>query len=475
MSKAYHTIIVGSGLAGMAAADILTRYGLSILVIDDNPHTGGQLLRKPSHTGSAVKRFEPDRLKRRGMLLAERLKTSKAHLFNCAQVLGIFPERSVLLETRYHRTIEYRADALILATGARERQLPFKGWTLPGVMATGAAQILMKSSGILPGRNALIGGCGPLIFAVAAEILANSGGVQAVLDQCTTIRKLKAVTAALPPWSKLIEGAVYLAQLALARVPLKTGVRIVEAQGRQDLETVIAGRVDEHGHVIQGTEKIFRTDTLAVGYGFSPNIELPQQAGCAISYGDEKGGWYVDVSETMATSVTGIYAVGETTGIAGATKSVLEGQIAAWDILYIQGRIDRHTYKKHTRPLMHKRRQQVQFGHLLNLLCRMEPEWYEDIPDETIVCRCEEITLGEIRRQMNNGFYTMQSVKKATRSGMGICQGRICGPIIFDVIGAFSQQQPAEIGFTSARAPVKTVLLKALAQMSKNGGFPIRN
>ena len=355
---------------------------------------------------------------------------------------------------------------MILATGARERHLPFKGWTLPGVMTTGAAQILMKGSGILPGRKTLIGGCGPLMLVLAAEILANGGKVRAVLDQSVAAGKLKAVTAGPSIWPKLLEGAVYLTRLAAARVPMKQGVRIVEARGRHELEAVVTARVDTNGCIIQGTEQIYPTDTLAVGYGFSPNIELPQQAGCSVSHAVDKGGWHVDVSATMATSVDDIYAVGETTGIAGAGKSLIEGQIAAWDILFKQGRVDRQTGEKHSRPLMRRRSRQVRYGHFLNQLCRLQPDCCADIPDEVIVCRCEEISMGEVRRQLNNGFATMNGIKKATRCGMGNCQGRTCGPILFDMISAFSQRPPVAVGYPSARAPVKTVTLGALAKMT---------
>jgi NAD(P)H-nitrite reductase large subunit len=207
---------------------------------------------------------------------------------------------------------------------------------------------------------------------------------------------------------------------------------------------------------------------LAVGYGFSPTIELPQQAGCSVSYSVDKGGWHVNVDASMATTVTGIYAVGETTGIAGAAKSLVEGQIAAWDILYRQGRVNRQDLEDQIRPLMRQRNRQVQYGRFINQLCRLAPECYADIPDETIVCRCEEVSMGEVRRQLNNGFSTMNGIKKATRCGMGNCQGRTCGPILFDMISAFTQQPPATVGFTSARSPVKTVALGALAQMAMN-------
>jgi thioredoxin reductase len=466
MNKRYHVVIAGSGIGGMAAAKLLSGYGLRILVVDENRHMGGQLLRKQPHGRQTPRRFEPDRIKHMGMGLVKQLGKESIDTLNGAQVLGIYPQHTLLVEDSRGRVSEYRADALILATGARERQLPFRGWDLPGVISTGAAQILMKSSGVLPGRNTLIAGCGPLMLVLAAEITANGGRVHAVLDQNGVAEKLDAFTAGRSIWPKLLEGAVYLSRLAAARVPLKQRVRVIEARGSDHLERVVAARVDANGDIIQGTERIHVTDTLAVGYGFSPNIELPQQAGCAVSYTIDKGGWHVAVSATMATSVDAVYAVGETTGIGDAGKSLIEGQIAARDLLFKLGLVNRKTHEKHMRSLLRRRNQQLRYGRFLNRLCRLQPGCYEGIPDDTMVCRCEKIPMGEIRRQLANGFDTISGIKKATRCGMGHCQGRICGPILSDMIGAFTQQPPAAVGITSARAPVKTVPLGALARMT---------
>jgi NADPH-dependent 2,4-dienoyl-CoA reductase/sulfur reductase-like enzyme len=468
MNKPYRIVIVGSGLAGMAAADLLSRYGLHVLVADDNAHTGGQLLRKALYTEKGQGRFKTDWVKRHGFKLAERLKQSSIQILNGTQVLGIYPEHSILLETPDGRTSEHRADAIILATGAREKQIPFKGWSLPGVMATGAAQILMKSSGILPGRKTLIGGNSPLMLVLAAEILANRGHVQAVLDQSTIAGKLKSVAAQPSVIPKIIEAVAFFARLVAARVPYKQGLSIVEARGSNQLEEVVVARLDNTGSIIQGTGQIFPTDTLAVGYGFVPNIELSQQAGCAVSYDVDKGGWYVEVSNTMTTSVNNIYAVGEVNGIAGGGKSLVDGQIAAWDLLCKQGIVDLKTCKKQIQPLIRQRNRQLRYGRFLNRFCQLPPHSFASIPDGVTVCRCEEITMGDIRKQLSNGLATMNSIKRATRCGMGNCQARTCGPILSEIISALAEKPPTAIGCTSARAPVKAVSIDSLARMNSD-------
>jgi NADPH-dependent 2,4-dienoyl-CoA reductase/sulfur reductase-like enzyme len=381
------------------------------------------------------------------------------------QVLGIYPQQTLLVASQHEQVAEYRAEALILATGARERQVPFPGWTLTGVISTGGAQILMKGSGILPGEKPLISGSSPLMLALAAEILANGGRVLAVLDEGSTAQKRLAFGAGAAIIPKLCEGALYLARLLAAGVPLRQSVRVLEARGKRWLEAVVAASVDARGRIRQGTERVYATDTLAMGHGFVPNIELPCQAGCRTHYAVDKGGWHVVVAETMETSVPGLYAVGETTGIAGGEKSLVEGRLAAWHVLRARGRVDAKTYAARVRPLLRRRRLQVRYGSFFNRLCRPPGALYAQIPDDTIVCRCEEISLGEIRRQMGSGFTTMNGIKRASRCGMGHCQGRTCAPILFDLLSETNRHCPEAIGNVSWRAPVKTVSLGALAQM----------
>ena len=461
MKDRYHIVIIGCGFAGLAAAEILATHRIDVLLLDENIHTGGQLLRKTARHPSFRRRYEQDQLKQFGFKLVNRIQRTDIHMKHNSQVLGIYPERKLLIADGSERVMELKTDFIICATGAREKYLPFKGWTLPGVMSTGAAQILMKSSGILPGCQTLIAGGGPLPLVLAAEILLNKGNVNAVLDQTLSIEKL----GIFPLWRhhgrKMLEGAYYLSKLLLARTPLKQGMRIVEAIGKQQLEEVVAAKVDRQGRVITGTETTYRPEALAVGYGFTPNIELPQQAGCSTEYRKEKGGWIVSVDDCMESSCDDIYAVGEITGIAGAKKSYIEGQIAAWSILNKLALAKKHQLQANLALLKRDRKHQVQYGRFLNALCHLPPTSYESIHDATIICRCEEISMGTIRRYLADGFATMGALKKATRCGMGNCQGRICGPIMSDILGAYNRQAPGQVGPPSVRAPIKAVPIGA--------------
>ncbi len=475
MNVQYHVIIVGSGIAGLSAAATLAGHGLDILIIDESGHRGGQLLRKTRLKPSCFSKFEPDLMKSKGFDLVWTINKDPDidWLFN-ARVLGIFKDRRLLVhienikthgEKASEKIIEVRAENLILATGAREKYLPFKGWTLPGVMSLGAAQILMKSYGVLPAHNTLIAGTSPLMMVLASEILGNKGKVTALVDENSMIKKLTFLPLIKNHWSKLLEGAFYTSRMFLNRVSVFQGYRVIQASGNKGFQSAIMAKTTPRGDVIPGTEVRFFSGALLVGYGFAPNIELPVQAGCKLEYQENKGGWVVKVDETLESSCRSVYAAGEITGIAGAKKSFIQGKLAAMSILKKVGKINARNPKKiftaEIQRLLFLNHQQTAYSSFLNRLCQAPASAYAAIPDETIICRCEQITMGTIKKNIQQGFDTISSLKKATRCGMGRCQGRICGPVIFDIITALTQKKPEHIGCSLSRAPVKNVNIKA--------------
>ena len=471
MKAHYHVIIVGSGFAGLSAARMLSGQGLAILVIDESGKPGGQLLRKTPLKPSYFPKIEPDRMKSKGFDLVRTINKIPGidWLFQ-TQVLGIFKDRRLLVHIENIKTpegkssgkiLEIRAEHIILATGARERYLPFKGWTLPGVMSLGSAQILMKSYGVLPARNTLIAGTSPLMMALASEILGNRGKVTALMDENSMTKKLGFLPLIHHHWPKLMEGARYTARMVLNRVPILQRYRVIEARGKHGFESAIMAKITPKGEVISGTKTEFPAGALAVGYGFVPNIELPVQAGCDPEYHKSKGGWVVKVNETLESSFRSVYAVGEITGIAGAKKSFIQGKLAALSILKIMGKINAKNWKKEVQVLISLDHQQAKYASFLNHLCQVPASAYAAISDETMICRCEEITMGTIKKNIQKGFDTIGSLKKATRCGMGRCQSRICGPVIFDIITALTQKTPGDIGCSLSRVPVKNVNIKA--------------
>jgi NAD(P)H-nitrite reductase large subunit len=255
-----------------------------------------------------------------------------------------------------------------------------------------------------------------------------------------------------------------MAKLILARTPVKFGTRIIEARGQKSLEEVLTVKIDRNGRAQPGSEAVHPCESLALGYGFVANIELAQLAGCRLEYDKNRGGWMVWVTEDLKTSVPGIFAAGEITGIAGAAKAVTEGQLAALSILLNLAKISSDTFLARSTPLKKARNQHLRFGGYFNAQHKIPGEIIRSIAEEAIVCRCEDITMGEIKTAVLNGCATPDAVKKAVRTGMGICQGRTCAPIIYEVIAALKGTAADHIFPLSVRTPLKAVALKALAE-----------
>jgi bacterioferritin-associated ferredoxin len=265
----------------------------------------------------------------------------------------------------------------------------------------------------------------------------------------------------------LVEGGRFLSKLVLSGVPMRFRTRIIEARGNGSLEQVVSAPVDGSGHAISGREKTYPTPLLATGHGFSANIELAQMAGCCSEFSAERGGWVVSTDNNLETSLPGIFAAGEITGIAGALKSICEGEIAALAVLRQLGRSSGPWVEKQLSKLRRERIHHLQFGKYFNLLYRIPDAAYLDIPDETLVCRCEDVTMGDIRRAVANGYDTPATLKIALRSAMGDCQGRVCGPVVYDILAALTGKSQGSMTPLVVRPPVKPVSIGSLASYSE--------
>ena len=464
MASKHNVIIVGLGLAGLSAANALKGRGLSILLLDENRSPGGQYIRGIPRSLGIDSRPVRERLKRVGYRLAKDLELPGVSLQQGTQIIGMEADGDVWTYTEDDRIEKHHADHIILATGARECFMPFPGWTLPGVISTGAAQLLIKSAGVLPGRNILVGGSGPLPLALAGEISAARGRVCAYWNQATWSQQLRTLTYCRHHVAKVVLGMQCMARLFVSRSPVLHGQKVLEARGNNVLEEVVLTGMSHDGYSVEGSERTFTVDCLAVGNGFVPNLELAMLAGCEIEHDSAKGGWIVKVDDSMQSSIQSIFAAGELTGIAGAEKSMIEGSIAGLTIADRLGAVnDRAVEQQELFRLQKRRQREIAFGALLNALSQPSPGMILELPDETMICRCEDINLGQIRAQIRNGFKTLDTIKKATNSGMGMCQGRTCGPIIQEIIAVYTKGMPEECSPYTVRNPVKPIRLSALA------------
>ena len=452
----YDLLVVGGGPAGLAAVDEAARLGLHVGLVDERPTLGGQIYKQPGLVVRDHRALGRDHL--RGRRLIERAQGSGARLLLSTSCVSLRGTTAVLVEDGgVARTVTARD--VLLAPGAHDRPVVFPGWTLPGVLTAGAAQTIVKTQRVAPGKRVLFAGSGPLALAFPAQLHHYGVNVVEALEAGPPPgpRDLLRLSVAARGNAPLLRDAIgYRTELLRARVPLRYRRIIVRAEGRERVERVVHATVDADWRVLPGTEQSVDVDTLCVGYGFFPSVELMRVAGCDLRYDENLGGPVVVVDEWLRTTVPGISAAGDGTGIAGSYVAEDEGRLA---VLGIAG--DEERARTVRRRLAAKRR----FQHALLRVHRIGAGIYELATADTVVCRCEEVTLAELERAIE-ATADINVVKGFTRVTMGLCQGRNCQRQVAALIAARHGGRIADLPFATARSPVRPVPIGAVADES---------
>ena len=428
-------VIVGVGPAGLAAAQRASAAGLDVILLDAAPQAGGQIWR--ARQGVAA---EPV-----ARALA-RLAPAGVRVLAGTRVVMALPERTLLIDGP-DGAQRLRWNALVLATGARERLLPFPGWTLPGVFGAGGLQALVKGGWPIAGRRVLVAGSGPLLLAAAATLRREGANVVGLAEEAgpAALARFAGSLAAHPRKSlqALRLGA------ALLGVPSMIGQRVVAAEGDGRVERV----------VLQGEGGRTRTlacDALAAGWGLVPQTELAQSLGCALA--QRFGAPAIVVDAQQCTSVDGVFAIGECTGVAGATAAQLQGEVAGHaiaDDVDIGGAVD-------APPRLARRlAREHAFAAAVAAAFSAPSDWAERLRDDTLVCRCEDVPWSALRDQPD-----LRAAKLATRCGMGHCQGRLC----HDTLAAVMHWPRLPVRAPLSPAPLATLL--AIPEHPSNEELP---
>jgi D-hydroxyproline dehydrogenase subunit alpha len=454
--------VIGAGPAGLAAAVEAFGAGAGVILMDEYLRLGGQFFKQLPSTFKLEQAARLDRDYARGQELMRLVSGGNGEVWLDAQEWGAFDGRTLAVN-RDRRSVQLRAEKIIVATGAYDRPVPFPGWTLPGVVTAGAAQTLVKSQGVLPGQRVLLVGTGPFQLPVARQLLHAGATIVAVVEAVSLPTLMRGSLGAAARPGRIPEGLAYWTEIRRAGAPFMFGHTILRAEGDGRVQRAILTAIDDEWRVKPGTERSFDVDAVCLGFGFLPSTQITQLLGCTEQFDPLAGGFLPVHGACMETGVPGVFVAGESAGIGGSDVAMLEGRLAATEALLQLGRIDQAEAGRRRASIRPELERARRFAGYINRTFAVKPAIFERIPDDTVVCRCEEVTAGEIRRAAVEGADTQRSVKIATRAGMGLCQGRICGTVTAQLASLATGMPVERFGYPSARPPIKPVRLSDLA------------
>lgn len=441
-------VVVGSGPAGMAAASEARSLGLSVLLLDEQPDIGGQIYRRIEKAPSNLLAIlGPDYSA--GKHLADEFKRSGSRSVHDATVWNVTTEGVVDYVADGHAA-QVAGRYVLLASGAMERPFPIDGWTLPGVMGAGAGQIMLKGAGALPNDPVILAGCGPLLYLLAWQYIRAGAQIAAVVD--TTPRAaygqaLRHVGGALVGWRDVVKGLKLL--LAIRR----SGIRVYK--GATNLKVEGTTRAEGLKFEVRGRTKTIPASLVLLHQGVVPNTQLSWSTGSDHTWDKEQLCWRPVTDDAGRIGDTQLYIAGDSRGIVGANASAVQGRLAAISIARSLG----FSTKTHREGVLRaKLRKFTAIRPFLDTLYRPRNE-NRIPPDHVIVCRCEEVSAGQIRKYVEIGCLGPNQAKAFGRCGMGPCQGRLCGLTVTEVISEARAVEPSEVGYYRVRSPIKPILL----------------
>lgn len=458
-SPSLRPVIIGAGPAGVRAAATLAAHGLSPVVIDEAPRPGGQIYRQPlpglTRPPQALYGFEAAKARSvhtalipYGDQIDHRAETLVWNLEKGAlDLLSRTPDGAPISQT-------LPFDRLILATGATDRILPMPGWTRPGVFSLGGAQIALKAQGCGIGSRVVFAGTGPLLYLIAYQYAKAGATVAAVLDTAPFSARLRALPGLMACPDTLLKGLYYTGWLMARGVPVRSGVTLTSITG-----TAITGTdADQPVTAIRwqdcnGRPHETACDGIGLGYGLRPETQLADLAGCRFSFNATDHAWTPDRDPAGRSSVPGIYLAGDGAGIAGADAAEAAGERAALALLEDAGLTPDPA---RIRVLDRRLRRFRRFRTALWSAFPVPARWAGTLPDDLVLCRCEEITVGTLRQTVRTDAPDdLNRLKALSRIGMGRCQGRMCSVATAEVLAHETGRPVAAIGRLRPQPPIK--------------------
>ena len=461
MTEALDLLIVGAGPAGMSAAIRARALELSVMVVDEQPAPGGQIWRGIETVGKSARSKLLGAAYLEGLEVAQRFRKSGAPFEAKTSLWHVEPGPRAFLKAG-GRAYDIAPKTLLLATGAQERPIPFPGWTLPGVMTVGAGQILLKSANQIPDKPVWIAGAGPLALLYAIQLLDADAEIAGFLDTTPKGRTIGNLPSLLKAaWGApgdLVKGVKWLTRLR-AVGNYVFNVSDIRADGTDKLERIT---------YTLSSGKVVTVDAqlLMVHEGIVPIIHPTMSLGCDHVWNDRQDSFAPRLDEWGETSEENIYVAGDGAGIGGAIAACRRGEIAAIGIALSLGHLSKTHAEKEAAPLRRQLDKALSSRPFLDGIYRPRPQVFEPY-DEAIACRCEEVTVGQIRKLCASGHSDPNQVKTSTRAGMGACQGRLCNYTVASIIAAETGRHPAEIGVYRVRPPFKPLTLEELSSLDR--------
>lgn len=449
-------IIIGAGPAGMAAASTAAQGGAHVLVLEEQQQAGGQIYRNLGANSDSKPWLGKEYAAGSPLLSALSHKGIKVQFG--ATVWRIDSGHRVFWSSNDSSHIS-TSPFVLLATGAQERPVPFPGWTLPGVMTAGAAQILMKSSGLIP-RDAVLAGSGPLIFLVAAQMIAAGLPPKAIVETQTLAMAMNGM--------RHFHKAAFAAKTLLKGLGLLRKIRKAGVQ-RYTSASAFHAATSESGDITfsfcsKGIDHKIDCALLLTHQGIVPSTHITRAAGINHAWNDTQVSFQPKADSWGRAENSKLYVAGDGAGIGGADVAAAAGRLAALDILHRSDRLSKDARNQLAKPAWKARKHALAIRPFLDATYA-PPNEFTSPADETIVCRCEEVTAAEIRHAAIEGAAGHRQIKTATRAGMGPCQGRMCDLTVHGILSNCTPCPTSAIAPPRARTPIKPITLGELAAL----------
>lgn len=459
--------VVGAGPAGLEAASTAAEAGLKVIILDERPELGGQYFARP-------KSFIETKKSGKGTVAREsiaKVKSLGCEIYTAATIWRGSRDNDELELAIFHdgKTKYIKPKNIVIATGSYDIPLPVPGWTMPGVMTVGGVQSMMKRYGVLPKGPIVLCGNGPLLLQLASQLALAGVKVAAMVSASATpfdkgLEVMK-MLGACP--DLMVEGTGYMAVILAKRIPMINGHVVVEVEGGSDVTGVRIAPCDASGRPNFKKARVIEASTACLGYGFMPNSELARQLGCNYSEQEDsaKSGLWAKRGVDGQTNIKNVYVVGEAGGIGGGRVAICQGRLAGYRIAEIMTgkKTDENVFSATIKSLA----KNISFQRNANEIYNTTVDPLNFVSDSTMICRCEEVTIADVKNAVKDGATTMGAVKRLTRIGMGRCQGRYCQQHLAKLLQKELGEAIAANNYFMPQPPLKPIPVSSLAVEKK--------